>query len=136
MIFGENGRKLRHLAGIAHELGHALVEEKRPPKSFSDYVISEAMALCLEHIAVSWVLRFSEDLAEWRRYQDLNDQLSFYFHEWEANRDQGYAPADFDPYLLCLRETLFTASGYQRVYAEASLLRRVVSIRDILPRIT
>lgn len=134
-IGGDDGTTLMHYAGIAHELGHALYETKYGQGGSLSQIYSEAAALLCEESLVASVLETQEDQRAWHAHQRHIDLLNYCMFLVEAAdlgfrlpvRHQEIATA-FSPSLMPLRETMFTAVGYQLIYAEASWIR---SKRDV-----
>lgn len=126
-IVGGEGRRLGQLGALAHEMGHALAEWQGPALEFRGQVISEAFAQTLEFLVVQRALGKRLERSDWADYQREIDAYNFAFYRWEAGEggllDKISTAAPADRSLLPLRETLFTAAGYQAVYAIASLLR-------------
>jgi hypothetical protein len=130
-IVGDAGTKVANLAGIAHELGHCLAEERRPVVSGLDLVISEASAQLLEEVMVQTFLdqRFGANESfgsQWSAYQRRVDLLNLHLFEMERHSIAGGMCAVeylFEPHLLVFRESYFTMPGYQALSAVASMIR-------------
>lgn len=130
-IFGEDSATIGSLAGLAHELGHALYETQTAGAGLRHQIASETEAQKIEKAVVDEALSDCPDLlAEWHTYLTQVDRLNFYFYVWEMSLVKAAPPVTqvfdemtFDPSLMFLRETLVTATGYQMVYAAASWAR-------------
>lgn len=129
-IFGESNKEFRSLASLCHELGHALVETKTGHQDdLPGKVKSETTAQIFE-FRIGEAYLGPKELEQWRLYQSSVDELNYYFFLWESARlgflSKEQVPHGMnyfaDPYLF-FRETLFTGTGYQAIYAAASLRR-------------
>jgi len=132
-LYGDNSPYLNSLAFLTHELGHCLAESVHPGDSFREKILSEAYAQTLEEATIfHWLKEDPQAQGEWKAYQRTIDQLNYHFYLWEISKHPAFSPLEalvpdiFDSALLLFRETLFTATGYQAVYARASLLRAKV----------
>jgi hypothetical protein len=142
VIFGESAANWKSLSAVVHELGHCVAETYSPANSFRRQILSEAFAQTLEERLISVWLQDATDKQEWFNYQRSIDHLNFYFALFELHlagvsvRFPEHWPKDyFDPHLLFFRETLFTSTGYQLIYAAASLIRESV-LRHLPPKLT
>jgi hypothetical protein len=133
VIVGHNRRTCEALAGIAHEVGHYLVDSgiltgQLPP----DEVVSEAVAHFLEEETVVEFLRScgsTSAIRPWRAYQRTVDRLNLLAFLSEARRVlrtplHSRESVTWATDAEVLRESMFVLPGYQLVYALASVLRR------------
>jgi hypothetical protein len=120
------GLKVRHLAGIAHELGHCLYESEHGWGSPSRAIVSEACALVAGEVAVREFLRDDQVAeADWHDYERRADQLAFLFFAVDHAEVAGCPTPrlPFTPRLAVLRESYLSAPGYEIIYGAASALR-------------
>jgi len=112
---------LGYLSGLAHELGHVLMNGERHQQGFREMALSEATAMTLEEKMISDLLD-AGDLQEWHRYQRAIDVYNVFFFREEMNLHTEADDLLLDPKFV-FRESLWTSHGYQAVNAAASLIR-------------
>lgn len=127
IIFGENSTRMISLIGIAHELGHCLIERRFGSENFYKKVLSETFAQIFEFETVhEYLLKHQPNLCvAWRTYQSDVDAINFILCLQESNHllHSNNQSDFFDDDACALRESYFTAPGYQSVYALASMCR-------------
>lgn len=127
VIYGSNSCRLSSLLGIAHELGHCLVENRVIRSTRKSGIISETIAQVLEEISVIEVLKdLSLPHDHWVQYQRKLDALNFHFLAIEFGElMKEVFPTDkvFKEGSFVFRDSLFLNPGYQIIYASSSNLR-------------
>jgi hypothetical protein len=119
-IFGSNHATLASLSGLAHELGHCLLERRASCLTRKTAILSETVAQILEEALVSEFLKSSgQDIETWAWYQRKLDGLNLHFFEVESGSESQF----FSSASYVFRDSLFFNPGYQLVYANASLNR-------------
>jgi hypothetical protein len=125
-IHGRDGSSLRHLEGIAHELGHCLAKDRGDQADALDLIASECCALICGEAAVATYLRAdAEACATWHAHQRVADRLAVEIFTLDLAELSMTRPREsrFDPRLKVLRTSFLAAPGYELFYALASTLR-------------
>lgn len=119
-ISGNDDRTIHSLGALAHELGHCLYEiSSQDVVESKAQILSEASAMALEEWVVSEILPLALK-EKWNSYQRQVDAFNDAFYYLES----GGSIATFcEPHLLPLRESFYTAYGYQTTYRLASRIR-------------